>query len=364
MDGQALSWTPRTLGHFLEKHARERGTVEAVVTHSNRLSYAGLLRDAKGVAGYLQSIGIGRGDHIGILMGNDEKWLALFYGAALLGAVTVPVNTRFKAAEIEYGVKQSDCKLLFYVPRFMSQDFESATGSLGIPRVDVSARLPEGRFTPAGVSPEDTLLIQFTSGTTAYPKGVMLSHDMMLRDAWAAGERVGIRPEDRYFNCRPFFHVAGSTLSALMALADTAMYAIILAYVWQGSGFYMALMLSGLKSINTEIWSAARLDGVSVWRLYIEIIIPMMKFTFLTCAILLSLGVVKAYDVVVAMTNGGPGQATWVPAYFTINAYWVKSNLGFASAAAVIMLLITAAIFLPLVLLTAWRERSREARVQ
>ena len=145
---------------------------------------------------------------------------------------------------------------------------------------------------------------------------------------------------------------------------DTAIYAIILAYVWQGSGFYMALMLSGLKSINSEIWSAAKLDGVSLWRLYIEIIIPMMKFTFLTCAILLSLGVVKAYDVVVAMTNGGPGQATWVPGYFTINAYWVKSNLGFASAAAVIMLLITAAIFLPLVLLTAWRERAREARVQ
>lgn len=147
-----------------------------------------------------------------------------------------------------------------------------------------------------------------------------------------------------------------------LAHPDTAMYGIILAYIWQGSGFYMALMLSGLKSINTEIWSAARLDGVSVWRLYFEIIIPMMKFTFLTCAILLSLGVVKAYDIVVAMTNGGPGQSTWVPAYFTINAYWAKSNLGYASAAAVIMLLITAAIFLPMVLLTAWRERVREDR--
>ncbi len=147
-----------------------------------------------------------------------------------------------------------------------------------------------------------------------------------------------------------------------LSSGETAMYGIILASIWQGSGFYMALMLSGLKSINTEIWSAARLDGVSFWRLYAEIIIPMMKFTFLTCAILLSLGVVKAYDIVVAMTNGGPGQATWVPAYFTINAYWAKSNLGYASAAAVIMLLITAAIFLPLVLLTAWRERAREAR--
>ncbi|HHY50111.1 MAG TPA: sugar ABC transporter permease [Alphaproteobacteria bacterium] len=163
-----------------------------------------------------------------------------------------------------------------------------------------------------------------------------------------------------------FLHSIGLTFINFnwLASGDTAMYAIILASIWQGSGFYMALMLAGLKSINTEIWSAARLDGVSFWRLYVEIIIPMMKFTFLTCAILLSLGVVKAYDIVVAMTNGGPGQSTWVPAYFTINAYWAKSNLGYAAAAAVIMLLITAAIFLPLVLLTAWRERAREARAQ
>ena len=108
------------------------------------------------------------------------------------------------------------------------------------------------------------------------------------------------------------------------------MYGIILASIWHGLGFYMALMLAGLKSINPEIWSAARLDGVSFWRLYIEIIIPMMKFTFLTCAILLSLGVVKAYDIVVAMTNGGPGTSTWTPAYFAINAYSTRSNIGFA----------------------------------
>jgi glucose/mannose transport system permease protein len=145
---------------------------------------------------------------------------------------------------------------------------------------------------------------------------------------------------------------------------ETAMYGIILGTVWQGSGFYMALMLSGLKGINTEIWSAARLDGVSFWRLYLEIIIPMMKFTFLTCAILLSLGVVKAYDMVYAMTNGGPGQSTWVPAYYTIDAYWQKQNLGLASAAAVVMLAITVAIFLPLVLITAWQQRRQEAKAQ
>jgi len=149
-------------------------------------------------------------------------------------------------------------------------------------------------------------------------------------------------------------------------LADptTAMYGIILATIWHGLGFYMALMLAGLKSINTEIWSAAKLDGVSFWRLYIEVIIPMLKFTFLTCAILMSLGVVKTYDIVLAMTNGGPGTSTWTPAYFAINAYSTRSNIGYASAAAVIMLLITLAFFLPLVLLTAWQARRREAAAQ
>lgn len=151
---------------------------------------------------------------------------------------------------------------------------------------------------------------------------------------------------------------------AWLASAETAMWGIILASVWQSSGFYMALMLAGLKSINSEIWSAAKLDGVPFWRLYLEIIIPMMKFTFITCAILLSLGVIKAYDVVVAMTLGGPGQSTYVPAYFTIQALSSSGNLGYASAAAVMMLVITAIVFLPLVLLTAWQQRRRAEAVK
>jgi glucose/mannose transport system permease protein len=160
-----------------------------------------------------------------------------------------------------------------------------------------------------------------------------------------------------------FLHQLGWESANFNWLADphTAIYGIILASIWHGLGFYMALMLAGLKSINTEIWSAAKLDGVSFWRLYVEIIIPMLKFTFLTCAILLSLGVVKTYDIVLAMTNGGPGTSTWTPAYFAINAYSTRSNIGYASAAAVIMLLITVAVFLPLMLVTAWQVRRREA---
>jgi glucose/mannose transport system permease protein len=163
-----------------------------------------------------------------------------------------------------------------------------------------------------------------------------------------------------------FLHGLGWTGANFNWLGDrrTAMYGIILATIWHGLGFYMALMLAGLKSINTEIWSAARLDGVSFWRLYAEIIIPMLKFTFLTCAILLSLGVVKTYDIVLAMTGGGPGTSTWTPAYFVVNAFQSRGNIGFASAAAVMMLVMTAVIFLPLVLLTAWQTKRREARVE
>jgi glucose/mannose transport system permease protein len=163
-----------------------------------------------------------------------------------------------------------------------------------------------------------------------------------------------------------FLHQLGWTDANFNWLADrrTAMYGIILASIWHGLGFYMAVMLAGLKSINSEIWSAARLDGVSFWRFYIEIVIPMLKFTFLTCVILLSLGVVKTYDIVLAMTGGGPGTSTWTPAYFVVNAFTSRGNVGYASAAAVILLLMTAALFLPLVLVTAWQARRREALVQ
>ena len=163
-----------------------------------------------------------------------------------------------------------------------------------------------------------------------------------------------------------FLHSIGWESANFNWLGDrrTAMYGIILAMIWHGLGFYMALMLAGLKSINSEIWSAARLDGVSLWRLYVEIIIPMLKFTFLTCAILLSLGVVKTYDIVLAMTGGGPGTSTWTPAYFVVNSFQSRGNIGYASAAAVMLLLMTALIFLPLVVLTAMQARKREANAK
>ena len=205
-----MSWV---LGDILLERGEGR---EALITRTARWSYGELKSKAKAAAGALQALGIGKGDHVAILMPNGEQWLSLFYGAALIGAVTVPVNTRFKAAEIDFCLRQSGAKALFYVERFLDNDYGAMVKEIGFERA--FTKWPEGKYKPVDVEPSDLLLIQFTSGTTAYPKGVMLTHENMLRNAWAAGTRIGVRPEDRYFNCRPFFHVAGSTLSALMSL--------------------------------------------------------------------------------------------------------------------------------------------------
>src|SRR5712691_951556 len=162
-----MAWQALTLHQVLEKRASERASAEALVTPSARLTYRELFEKAKSAAGAMQAMGLRHGDHVGVLMGNDENWLALFYGAALLGAVTVPVNTRFKAAEIDFCLKQADCKALFYVERFLNIDFGAMVRETGFPKaVEVSAGLPAGQHLPVEVKPDDVLLIQFTSGTT------------------------------------------------------------------------------------------------------------------------------------------------------------------------------------------------------
>jgi fatty-acyl-CoA synthase len=215
-----VNWQPKVLGDYLQERASDR---EALVTASGRISYKELFEKAKQAAGAMQARGIVKGDRVAVLLPNGEDWLALFYGAALIGAVTVPVNTRFKAAEIDFCLKQSGAKALFYVGQFLRNDYEEMVRDIpGVLKINLSKEEIKGEYIQARVEPSDLLLIQFTSGTTAHPKGVMLTHDSMLRNAWAAGARIGIRRDDRYFNCRPFFHVGGSTLSALMSLVHGA----------------------------------------------------------------------------------------------------------------------------------------------
>ncbi len=97
---------------------------------------------------------------------------------------------------------------------------------------------------------------------------------------------------------------------------DFVVYTIVIATVWQASGLVMALLLAGLRGIDDELWKAARVDGIPRWRVYASIVVPMLGPSLSTAFVLLFVMVVKLYDAVVAMTQGGPGTASEVPAKF------------------------------------------------
>ncbi len=245
-------WRKQALAQALARAARRFPRQEALVIDGRRLTYSALWESTRQVAVALRALGVKRGDHVAVCMSNSLEWVQFFYGAAIIGAVTVPVNTRFKADELGYCLRQSDAKLLLVADRFLKIDFIEMLRSF-CPGVD--RRLPHrelpmlehivvlGEDVPKAairwdtflaladresllklpqVKPVDVLLIQYTSGTTSYPKGVMLTHDNMLRNAAYVVERFDLKAGDRYYSARVFYHVAGTTLSLLAALVSGA----------------------------------------------------------------------------------------------------------------------------------------------
>lgn len=127
--------------------------------------------------------------------------------------------------------------------------------------------------------------------------------------------------------------------------ANIAIYGVLIAGLWQGSGLVMILMLAGLRGIDQEVWKAARVDGIPTWKTYLFIVIPMMRPVFITTLVLVVTGIVKLYDLIVAQTGGGPGIATEVPAKYVYDMMFAAMNLGQGFAAST-MMLITVAIFI------------------
>ncbi len=134
------------------------------------------------------------------------------------------------------------------------------------------------------------------------------------------------------------------------------LYAIILATVWHGSGLVMALLLAGLRGIDSEIWKATRIDGIPTWRVYLSIILPMLRPMIITSLVLLSISIIKMYDVVVAMTNGGPGTASEVPAKFIMDNLFERANIGLATAASTVMLITVMFIMAPVLYFQYFRK--------
>jgi glucose/mannose transport system permease protein len=137
---------------------------------------------------------------------------------------------------------------------------------------------------------------------------------------------------------------------------DRAIYVVALAGVWQASGLVMAIMLAGLRGVDEDLTKAAKVEGISPIRFYVHIVIPLLRPMFATAIVLLAVGGVKVYDLVVALTNGGPGISSEVPAKYVMEFLFRRANIGLASAAASVMLITVIAVVAPYVYMGHFRR--------
>jgi len=133
----------------------------------------------------------------------------------------------------------------------------------------------------------------------------------------------------------------------LISGKDTVIYALLMAGLWQGTGFVMVLMLAGLRGIDDDIWKAVRIEGIPKWKTYIVVVIPMMRGVLITTLVIVSAGIVKLYDLVVALTNGGPGLSSEVPAKYVYDFMFSRANIGQGLAASTVMLATVFIILIP-----------------
>jgi len=128
---------------------------------------------------------------------------------------------------------------------------------------------------------------------------------------------------------------------------DIAIFGVLIAGLWQGSGLVMVLMLAGLRGIDEDVWKATRVDGIPTWKTYVVVIIPMMRPVFITTLVIVTTGIVKVFDLIVAQTGGGPGIATEVPAKYVYDLMFQAQNLGQGFAASTMMLLTVMLVVIP-----------------
>jgi len=139
--------------------------------------------------------------------------------------------------------------------------------------------------------------------------------------------------------------------------ADIVIYGILIAGLWQGTGLIMCLMLAGLRGIDQEIWKASRVDGIPMWKTYLRIVIPMMRPVFITTLVIITAGIIKVYDLVVAQTSGGPGLASEVPAKYVFDYMFGAQNLGQGFAASTMMLVSVLIVLIPFAYLEFGRRK-------
>lgn len=140
---------------------------------------------------------------------------------------------------------------------------------------------------------------------------------------------------------------------------DMAIYTVVIAGVWQSSGFVMALCLAGLRGVDDNIIKAAKVDGASMPLIYRKIIIPGLRPVFFSAFIILTHIAIKSFDLIIALTGGGPGFATDVPATFMYTFSFTRGQIGLGSAASMMMLMAVITIIVPY-LYSELREKNNE----
>jgi fatty-acyl-CoA synthase len=247
-----------TIGAVLRAVAKREGDREAIVFRQQdvRASYAQYDRMVDDAAKGLISLGLGRGDHVAVWSTNRPEWAVLQLATARIGAVLVTLNPAYRAEELVYALEQSGARALFLIDQFKSSDyFEMLTDvvpgltrswpgrleSAAVPKLRWVVSLDErglpgmatwgemmtyGQRVPgwvlraqeALVRLDQPALLQYTSGTTGSPKGVLLSHRNVLLNAYYVGICQGLTPEDRVCVPVPFYHCFGAIIGTLASL--------------------------------------------------------------------------------------------------------------------------------------------------
>ena len=217
--------TSRTVAGLLDEIAARQPDVEFAIDAERRLTYAEFRREARRIARGLAALGIGKGDHVAIQMGNRVEWLIVDFALQVLGAVMVSFNTWASRRELEYMLRHSDAKALVTVDRYLKADFPAMLREIGRDSPALSKLrhvvclggepagdlLPYSRLTElaetvpeaaidaaqADVRPDDVSAILYTSGSTSTPKGVQVQHYALIENMFWIGERMHLQPGER-----------------------------------------------------------------------------------------------------------------------------------------------------------------------
>ncbi|MFI5269396.1 MAG: AMP-binding protein, partial [Chloroflexota bacterium] len=239
-------WTGKTLWMALDEAAAQRGDRDAYLFPNGRLSLPELRRRADAVSRGFLALGAGHGDRVAIWMAGYAEWAALYFGLARIGAVMVPLNTRYKPHEIAYVMGKARASMLVFkdeaaggknyasilqqlypalpglrtVVVIGDRPLDSALSFDGLLQAGRTISDEQVAAAERKVQPHDTAMIQFTSGTTAFPKGAELFQIGMLRGAQVNADVARLCDTDRFFSPQPFYHCGGSIFVMLSPIVS------------------------------------------------------------------------------------------------------------------------------------------------